>query len=126
MGLNKEECVVPSVKTLGYCQYASEYYEMAWKNTTKVALDAFRGVRFANLFVTAVIAENERSGEHQTALSIVRAHLVLLGDEAVFVQKPSSTRSGLVDLLGGIVHRSNFMLDLAHGALGYDGNHDGQ
>jgi hypothetical protein len=29
MGLNKEECVIPSVKTLGYCQYGTEYYEMA-------------------------------------------------------------------------------------------------
>jgi hypothetical protein len=29
MGLNKEELVIPSVKTLGYCQYMPEYYEMA-------------------------------------------------------------------------------------------------
>jgi hypothetical protein len=81
---------------------------------------------FADLLVAAVVAENERSGEHPIALPIVRAHLVLLGDEAVLVQKLSSTRSGLVDLLCCLVHRSNFLPDLARGALGDDGNHDGQ
>jgi hypothetical protein len=29
MGLDKEECLIPSVKTLGYCRYGTEYYEMA-------------------------------------------------------------------------------------------------
>lgn len=81
---------------------------------------------FADLRVAAVVAENEGSGEHQTALSIVRADLILLRNEAVLVQKRSSTRSGLVDLLGGIVHRSNFPPDLPNRALGDDGNHDDQ
>jgi hypothetical protein len=29
MGLNNEEFVIPSVKTLGYCQYVPEHHEMA-------------------------------------------------------------------------------------------------
>jgi hypothetical protein len=29
MGLNKEERILPSVKTLGYFQFGPEYYEMA-------------------------------------------------------------------------------------------------
>lgn len=78
---------------------------------------------FADLLVTAVIAENERSGEHQAMLPIVRAHLVLLGDEAVLVQKRAGRRRRLVDLLRGLVHFSNFVLDLARGALGNDGDH---
>jgi hypothetical protein len=78
---------------------------------------------FADFFVTAVVAENERSGEHQPALSIVSAHLVLLGDEAVLAQKLPRTRSGLVDLLCRIAHRPNFPSDLAHCAFWYDGNH---
>jgi hypothetical protein len=31
MGLNKTECIVPSVKPLGYFQFGPEYDEMAFK-----------------------------------------------------------------------------------------------
>ena len=45
-----------------------------------------------DLLVAAVVAENERSGEHPAVLSIMRAYLILLGDKAVLVQKLPSRR----------------------------------
>ena len=70
-----------------------------------------------------MVTEDERSGEHPAALPIVRSYLVLLSDEAILVQKVSSRCRGLIDLLCGLVHLSNFVLDFTRAALGNDGNH---
>lgn len=70
-----------------------------------------------------MVTEDERSREHPAALPVVRSHLVLLGDEAILVQKLSSRCRGLIDLLCGLVHLSNFVLDFTRATLGDDGNH---
>ena len=54
----------------------------------------------------------------------MRTHLVLLGDKAILQQKFPGARGRLINLLRGLVHCSDFVLDLTRSALWDDGDHD--
>ncbi len=76
--------------------------------------------------VTTVIAEEERSREHPTALAIVCAHLVVFGDESVFEQKRARGFRRLVNFVAGLLDRSDFASDLGGAAFGDYGDHEFQ